>query len=131
MQPHIYLPVRPRRRFFLSVVRYLYPYPRRVRDNQEPVLHLNRLFHHHILGIFVFPYRVFLYGEVRRASRDLQTRRRAYRPQRIVRHNAHITRLRQRRYLLRMRYPARQAHIRPYILHSPALQQHVEFVYGM
>ena len=61
----------------------------------------------------------------------MQTRRRAYRPQRIVRHNAHVARLSQRRYLLGMRYPARQAHIRPNILHRAALQQHVEFVDGM
>ena len=79
----------------------------------------------------MFPYRVFLYGEIRRASRDLQTRRRAYRPQRVMRHNPHVARLRQRRYLLRMRYPPRQTHIRPHILHRAPLQQHVEFVYGM
>ncbi len=95
--------------------------PRSVGDDEEAVFELSGALDDFALGRLVLPARVLQQREVGNAGRQLQAGRGAHGTQRIMRHHLGSVGFRQRGDLLAIRQPARKTHVRPDILHGPAL----------
>src|SRR5262245_28311855 len=102
----------------LRVFSQLRSNPRPIRNDEEAAIEPEGALHDLALGRLVLADRILLQSEVWNASRQLNARGGTDRAQRIMRNDLSVASFGQRRDLLAIRQPSRQAYVRSNVLHS-------------